>query len=136
MHHVTDSLLIGNLKDAQNPPAFIEGLLFLAAEYDITPPDGLLFAKIPLIEFSLADPNQVHKAVAWLEQHAPTRKVMVCCRAGMGRSVSMVIAYLCCVQGMTYQDALSLLKTRRPGAMPLPELEATIQQVVRMREKG
>ncbi len=133
MHHVTDSLLIGNLEDAQNPPPFIEGLLFLAAEYDVTPPDGLLFAKIPLIEFGQADPKQVYEAVAWLERHAPKMKIMVCCRAGMGRSVSMVIAYLCCVQGMTYQDASNLLKTRRPGAMPLPELEATVQAVLRMR---
>jgi protein-tyrosine phosphatase len=61
---------------------------------------------------------------------------MVCCRAGMGRSVSMVIAYLCCVQGMAYDEALNLLKMRRPGAMPLPELEATIRQVIRMRQDG
>jgi protein-tyrosine phosphatase len=136
MHHVTDSLLVGNVEDAQHPPAFVQGILFLAAEFDITPPDGLLFTKIPLIEFGRATPKQVHEAVAWLERHAPTRKVLVCCRAGMGRSVSMVIAYLCCVQGMAYQDASNLLKTRRPGAMPLPELEATIQQVIRMRQNG
>jgi len=136
MHHVTDSLLIGNLEDAKKPPSFIQGVLFLAAEYDITPPDGVLFTKIPLIEFGQATPKHVYEAVAWLERHAPTKKVMVCCRAGMGRSVSMVIAYLCCAQGMPYQEALHLLKTRRPGAMPLPELETTIRQVIEMRQIG
>jgi protein-tyrosine phosphatase len=133
MHHVTDSLLVGNLEDAKNPPPFIEAMLLLAAEYDITPPDGMIFARIPLIEFGQATPQQVHEAVAWLERHAPNKKIMVCCRAGMGRSVSMVIAYLCCVQGMPYQEALILLKTRRPGATPLPDLEATIQSVQQMR---
>jgi protein-tyrosine phosphatase len=136
MHHVTETLLVGNVEDAKKPPAFVEGVLFLAAEHDIPPPDGILFGKIPLIEFGQADPRQVYEAVAWLEQHAPKKTIMVCCRAGMGRSVSMVIAYLCCAQGMEYPEALQLLKSRRPGATPLPNLEATIQSVQQMRAGG
>ena len=136
MHHVTETLLVGNVEDAKNPPSFVQGVLFLAKEHDIPPPDGILFAKIPLVEFGQADPQQVYEAVAWLERHAPKKKVMVCCRAGMGRSVSMVIAYLCCVQGMDYSEAVQLLRSRRPGATPLPNLDATIQQVIRMRQNG
>ena len=136
MHHVTESLLVGNLEDAKKPPSFIEGLLFVAAEHEIPPPDGILFNKIPLIEFGQADPQQVYEAVAWLEQHAPKKKIMVCCRAGMGRSVSMVIAYFCCVQGMEYSEATQLLKARRPGATPLPNLDVTIQSVLQMRAGG
>ena len=59
---------------------------------------------------------------------------MVCCRAGMGRSVSVVMAYLCCVQGMTYDEVLKLVMKRRPGAMPLPNLEKAIAQVRLLRE--
>jgi protein-tyrosine phosphatase len=136
MHHVTDSLLVGNLEDAKKPPSSVQAILFLAAEHEITPPDGVLFTKIPLIEFGQADPKRVYEAMAWLERHAPKKKVMVCCRAGMGRSVSMVIAYLCCVKGMSYEEASQLVKARRPGATPLPELEATIRQVIRMRQDG
>lgn len=128
--------MVGNIEDAKKPPAFIEGVLFLAAEPDITPPQGVLFSRIPLVEFGQANPQQVYEAVAWLEQHAPTKKVMVCCRAGMGRSVSMVIAYLCCVQGMAYSEALRLLQARRPGTTPLPNLDATIQSVLQMRQAG
>ncbi|MSR24084.1 MAG: hypothetical protein EXR96_03215 [Nitrospiraceae bacterium] len=134
MHHVTESLLVGNLEDARKPPSFVEGVLFVAAEHEIPPPDGILFNKIPLIEFGQATPQQVYEAVAWLEQHALKKKIMVCCRAGMGRSVSMVIAYLCCVQGMEYSEATQLLKARRPGAMPLPNLDTTIQSVLEMRQ--
>ena len=133
MHYVTESLLVGNVEDAKNPPSFVQGILFLAAEHDIEPPDGVLFTKIPLVEFGQATPRQVYEAVAWLEQHAPRKTIMVCCRAGMGRSVSMVMAYLCCVQGMSYQDAFQLLRARRPGATPLPNLEATIESVRQMR---
>jgi len=136
MHHVTESLLVGNVEDAKNPPSFIEGVLFVAAEHEFPPPDGILFNKIPLVEFGQASPQQVYEAVAWLEQHAPKKKIMVCCRAGMGRSVSMVIAYLCCVQGMVYIEAVQMLKSRRPGAMPLPNLDATIQSVLQMRAGG
>ena len=136
MHHVTESLLVGNIEDAKKPPSFVQGMLFLAAEHDIEPPDGILFAKIPFVEFGQATPQQVYEAVAWLERHVPTKTVMVCCRAGMGRSISMVIAYLCCVQGMSYTDALRLLKSRRPGATPLPNLDVTIQSVLKMRNSG
>ena len=134
MHHVTDSLLVGNIEDAKNPPSSVQGILFLAKEHDIQPPDGVLFTRIPLVEFGQADPQQVYEAVAWLEQHAPKKKVMVCCRAGMGRSVSMVIAYLCCVQGMGYKEAEQLLRSRRPGATPLPNLDTTIESVLQMRQ--
>ena len=136
MHHVTESLSVGNVEDAKNPPSFVQGVLFVAAEHDIPPPPGMLFNKIPLVEFGQANPQQVYEAVAWLEQHAPKKKIMVCCRAGMGRSVSMVIAYLCCVQGMGYTEAVQMLKSRRPGATPLPNLEDTILHVIRMRQNG
>ena len=136
MHHVTESLSVGNVEDAKNPPSFVQGVLFVAAEHDLPPPPGMLFNKIPLVEFGQANPQQVYEAVAWLEQHAPKKKIMVCCRAGMGRSVSMVIAYLCCVQGMGYTEAVQMLKSRRPGATPLPNLEDTILHVIRMRQNG
>jgi protein-tyrosine phosphatase len=53
----------------------------------------------------------------------------------MGRSVSVAIAYLCCVERMTYEDAVKLVSARRPGAAPIPNLKETIQEVQRMRQK-
>lgn len=135
MHHVTESLLVGNLDDAKSPPAFIDGLLFLAAEHQIGRPPDLLYEHIPLKEFGEADPADLARGVDWLERHGVAHRLMVCCRAGMGRSVSMVIAYLCCVKGMSYPDAVRLLKARRPGATPLPNLEQTIEQVRRLRKE-
>lgn len=76
----------------------------------------------------------VYEAVHWIEAHLPNNRLMVCCRAGMGRSVSIVIAYLCCVEGMTYADALKLALTRRPGGMPLPRLGEVIEDVCRKRQ--
>ena len=75
----------------------------------------------------------IERAVAWLERHIASRRLIVCCRAGMGRSVSVVIAYLCCVKGLSYVEAVALVKARRPGATPLPNLERTIKEVQQAR---
>src|ERR1044071_3667743 len=99
MHFITSSLMVGTFEDAQQPPLFVGAVLFLAAECSIPPPAGITYECLPLIEFQEADPQVVKKAVDWVERHELER-VLVCCRAGMGRSVSIVMAYLCCVKGM------------------------------------
>ena len=134
MYYITKTVLVGNVYEARALPPFLRGLLFVAEEYEITPPEGLTFGRVALKEFHEADPADVDKAVQWLEQHASAHRVIVCCRAGMGRSVSIVIAYLCCTKGMQYTEAVQLLTTRRPGAVPLPRLECTIQEVQKIRE--
>jgi len=134
MHFITESLSVGNVDDAHEPPPFIDGMLIVAGEREVKPAPGVVHARVPLKEFGEADPLDVQKAVEWLEQQAPSRQLMVCCRAGMGRSVSMVIAYLCCVKGMSYDEAVQLLKARRPGATPIPKLERTIKKVLELRQ--
>lgn len=133
MHLITDSLVVGNLDDAQDPSPVVGGLLFVAEEHTVRPPGWIDYAKVPFKEFAEPDPSLLAESVQWIEDHLPNSRVMVCCRAGMGRSVSVVIAYLCCVQGMAYEDAVKLAKTRRPGAMPLPQLQSVIEEVRRLR---
>jgi protein-tyrosine phosphatase len=133
MHLVTDSLLVGNLEDAQDPSPALGGLLFVAEEFTIQPPPWINYAKIPMKEFTEPDPILLAQSVRWVEDHLHKNRVMVCCRAGMGRSVSVVIAYLCCVEGMSFEAAVKLAKTRRPGAMPLPRLQGAIDDVLTIR---
>jgi protein-tyrosine phosphatase len=73
-------------------------------------------------------------AIEWIARHHRDNHVLVCCRAGMGRSVSVVMAYLCCVQNMKYPDVFQLIMTRRPGACPLPNIQTTIDQVQQLRQ--
>ena len=134
MHLITETLLVGNINDAREPPVKIGALLLVAAEHTVEPPNWLLYGRIPFAEFAEAEPVLLDRAVSWVEQHHSGNRVMVCCRAGMGRSVSVVMAYLCCVQGVTYAEVLELVMTRRPGAMPLPNLEEAITQVRLLRE--
>jgi len=133
MHMITETLLVGNINDAKEPPVKIGALLLVAAEYALESPDWLISGRIPFSEYAEAEPLVLDQAVSWVEQHISDNRVMVCCRAGMGRSVSVVMAYLCCVQGMTYAEVLKLVMRRRPGAMPLPNLEDAITQVCLLR---
>ncbi len=133
MHFVNEQLMVGNVDDAQKPPPYVQSVLFVSGEHTIKPPQGVNYQYIPLKEYGEADPAQVKAAVDWLAQQPPNARIMVCCRAGMGRSVSMVIAYLVCVKGMSYAEAETLLKARRPGATPLPRLSHTVEQVKQMR---
>ena len=134
MHLITETLLVGNINDAREPPVKIGAMLLVAAEYTVESPGWLLSGRIPFSEYAEAEPLLLDRAVSWVEQHMSDHRVMVCCRAGMGRSVSVVMAYLCCVEGMTYAEVLKLAMKRRPGAMPLPELEEAIAQVRLLRE--
>ena len=134
MHLITETLLVGNINDAKEPPVKIGALLLVAAEYTLESPGWLLSGRIPFLEYAEAEPLLLDQAVSWVERHMSDRRVMVCCRAGMGRSVSVVMAYLCCAQGMAYADVLQLVTRRRPGALPLPKLEEAIAQVRLLRE--
>jgi len=83
MHMITENLLVGNINDAKEPPVKIGALLLVAAES----PSRLISGKIPFSEYAEAEPRLLDQAVSWVEEHIPANRIMVCCRAGMGRSV-------------------------------------------------
>lgn len=131
---ITDKLLVGTIDDAREPPATVGTLLLVAAEFNIEPANWVDYFRIPMTEFAEAEPASLIRAIDWLEKRVPQGRALVCCRAGMGRSVSVVMAYLCCVEGMAYDDVLKLVMTRRPGAMPLPKLREAIEQILAIRK--
>ena len=133
MYQIADRLFVGNIDDARQPPVQIGAVLLVAEEFNDEVPRWLVYGRIPFKEFGAPDWKRLADAVGWVEQHMRDNRVMVCCRAGMGRSISVVMAYLCCVEEMTYADALKLVRARRPGAMPLPNLQAAIEQVCQLR---
>jgi len=130
---ITKQLLVGNADDAATPPPQVGAVLMVAEEQHVKAPSWVAFAKVPFKEFGEAIPSVLLQAVEWVEAQVSETRVMVCCRAGMGRSVSVVIAYLCCVEGMAYADAVKLVLARRPGGLPLPRLQDTIEAAARLR---
>lgn len=131
---INKRVLVGNADDARNPPPQVTAVLMVAEEQNVTVPSRVVYAKIPFKEFAAPTVSALHEAVEWVAAHVAEHRLMVCCRVGMGRSVSVVIAYLCCIEGMSYADAVKLVLTRRPGGMPLPCLQETIEDVRRRRQ--
>ena len=133
MHLITDNLLVGSIDDAHDLSEVIGNLLLVAEEFSITPAVWVDYHRVPFREFAKADPMKLMEAIKWLEPRATNGRTLVCCRAGMGRSVSVVMAYLCCIEGRSYDEVLKLVMARRPGAMPLPNLQVAIEQVRQLR---
>ncbi len=129
MNTIIDSLSIGNIDDAQLPPPTISAILWTALETKLTPSGDAVVTWIPLREYTEAEAMDLQSGIEWIDRELPNHHILVACRAGMGRSVSMVIAYLCCAKGMSYEDAVAFVRTKRPGATPLPKLEQTIKKV-------
>jgi len=94
MHLITDRLIVGTIDDAREPPAVIGTLLLVAEEFTIEPAAWVDYRRIPITEFAEADPGTLLQAIEWLEQRVPESRALVCCRAGMSRSVSVVMASL------------------------------------------
>ena len=135
MHLITQYLAVGKAEDALNPRWDQAAILNVASESRITPPPGRHYNWIPFTEFAPAEPFQLDEAISWLEQYGKGSRLLICCRAGIGRSVSVAIAYLCLVGDMPYEKALGLVAAQRPGASPIPDLESTIRFVQDLRHQ-
>lgn len=89
---------------------------------------GFTFHRLPTPDSGNFTPELVVEGVAWIEeQWAAGRRVLVHCQAGKGRSVLMGAAALT-KRGFTPDDALTLIRTRRPIVTPTPG------QIARLRE--
>lgn len=78
-------------------------------------------------------------ATSFIAEHIRRGCVLVHCGVGMSRSVAVVIAYLCRYAGMSYSEALSFVKARRPSVAPADCFKAAIERWLSLRalaEKG
>jgi protein tyrosine phosphatase (PTP) superfamily phosphohydrolase (DUF442 family) len=81
---------------------------------------GIAFLHLPTPDSGAFTPEQVAKAVAWIEQQTTLgRRTLVHCQAGKGRSVLIGAAVLV-RRGLTPDAALALIRERRPIVTPTP----------------
>ena len=73
--------------------------------------------------------GQMNEAVQWIRSYRGPYKIMVFCNAGVGRSPSIVIGYLCCFGGYSFGDAVEFVTKMKPGISLLPDLVKTIDAV-------
>ena len=127
--YVDHQLYIGGQTDAESPPAFISAVLWTALDIQLSLPTNIVLGRLPLKEYTEPDFIDLELGVEWLAHHLPEHNILVACRADLGRSPSIIIAYLCCIHGLSFEEAQNLVTQKRPGTTPLPHLVSVIEQL-------
>ena len=125
---ILDHLAVGSANDAWQHSLRVDAMLCVAEEVDL-PPGVAIAHKVPIRDMQPIPAAQLAEAIAWLDGHVATRRILVFCHAGVGRSTSTVVAYLCCRRGLGFGEAVEFVARRRPYMSILPDLLTTIEQV-------
>ncbi|NIP74075.1 MAG: dual specificity protein phosphatase family protein [Gammaproteobacteria bacterium] len=130
MDLILDNLAVGSAQDGASPPADVGALLCVAAEIN-TPDAGRPFCKVPIVDMQPIPPAQLQEAVEWIRNHITDHRVLVFCNAGVGRSSSVAVAYLCSVAGFGFGEAVEWVARRHPHMSILPDLIGGVDEVAR-----
>ncbi len=137
MDFILENLAIGNYREALVPPQGIDALLCVAEEKEIpmTSVTKHLYHKVPIVDMQPIPAGLLTEAVGWIRENIGNHRIMVFCNAGIGRSPSVVVAYLCCVLGYSFGDAVEYVAKKRPSMSVLPELIETIEETKKLLGK-
>ena len=130
MDFILERLAIGDIHDANNLSKEVTAVLNCSEEHD-TDREGILYLKIPLIDFQPINPEFIPRAVRWLKDVISDNTVLVHCNAGIGRSPSIVVCYLC-ETGFGFEEAVRLVKSKRPDALPHRDLRSALMLAKKM----
>ena len=90
---------------------------------------GMAFRSLPTPDFGEPDPDALQEALRWLEHALGTgQRVLVHCRAGLGRS-GTVAAALLIMRGMDPEVAMALVRAHRPGAIESSSQEGLLRRL-------
>lgn len=122
MHSILERLYIGSYDDARSASQVITARLNVAEERDLTPLwHQTLDHKIPIRDMTPIPDHQLKEAVHWIRDHIGSHTVLVSCNAGVGRSASVIVAYLCST-GYGFGEAVEFVARRKPNISTLPNL--------------
>jgi protein-tyrosine phosphatase len=128
---ILDHLAVGNYQEALQPPEGITALLNVAEEHDVDE-SALLYCKVPVVDMKSIPVPLLKKAVSWIAANIEDHNIMVFCHGGVGRSPSVIVAYLCCAHGLGFGEAVEFVATRKPRMSILPNLILQIAEVKRL----
>ena len=129
MNHILEHLSVGNAADAQKAPAHFDAFLNVASEVDMEPG---LFGEKPYLKVSIDDMKPIPafrlmEAAEFIDQHINDKRILVFCDGAVGRSPSVVVAYLCS-KGMRFGQAVEFVAIRKPYMSILPDLIESIRK--------
>jgi protein-tyrosine phosphatase len=100
----------------------------VAEEHDL-PPTSRLAHTVPVTDMQPIPADQLGEAVRWIDAHISDDHIYLFCNAGVGRSPSVAVAYLCCYRGGSFGEAVEYVARRKSDISTLPELIDRIDEV-------
>jgi protein-tyrosine phosphatase len=128
IYSLIDHLSVGPYDEALSPPDDIGALLNVAEEHDLPATDRITH-KVPVTDMQPIPVDQLEEAVRWIDAHIDDNHIYLFCNAGVGRSPSVAVSYLCCYRGYTFGEAVEYVARRKSDVSTLPELIDRIEAV-------
>lgn len=125
---ILDHLTVGPYENALSPPEDIDALLNVAEEHDLPDTDHLAY-KVGMRDMHPIPTDQLEEAVRWLDHHIADHNIYLFCNAGVGRSASVAVSYLCCYRDHSFGDAVEFVARRKPDISTLPKLINRIDEL-------
>ena len=106
----------------------IEWVIEILSPNEVAPP---LPPTTRIYRFEFEDNRHIHLQ-EWIDNilpiiHQETGRGLLHCREGRSRSPSILLAYLMRYHRMTYDDALTLVRSKRPVVRPNPGFERQLR---------
>lgn len=134
---ILPSVYVGNFIAASQAESLnIDAVLNMGEELNLTfaPDSGITYCKLGTrdgAQHPIAD-ELIQRAIAWIEQQRQQgkRKILIHCRAGIGRSGSIGVAY-CFHQNpdWNYQQSLDYAWSKKPDIYPHRHLQDSLERL-------
>lgn len=125
---ILDHLTVGPYEHASSPRGEISALLNVAEGHPL-PETERIAHNVPMTDMQPIPADQLEEAVRWIDRHIDAHHIYLFCNAGVGRSPSVAVSYLCCFQGHSFGEAVEFVARRKPDISTLPNLIERIETV-------
>ncbi|MCY3771416.1 MAG: dual specificity protein phosphatase family protein [Gemmatimonadetes bacterium] len=88
---------------------------------------GLRCLHVPVEDMTAPSPEQIRRAVQYIDEHIDQGGVVVHCMAGIGRTGTVLAGYLVW-RGSTPEAAIAEIRNNRPGSVETFDQESSIFQ--------
>jgi len=96
---------------------------------------GLFSVHLPIEDMSAPTQEQLDQCIAGIEKGLANKLgVAVHCRAGMGRTGTIVACWLVANEGLSARDAITRIRRLRPGSIETVEQEDAVSEFARRRK--
>jgi|SRR6185312_16225038 len=129
MNYILEHLAVGNAADVEHGHPDFDAFLNVAAELEMDPSlwEGRPYLKVQIEDMKAIPAFRLMEAAEYIDRHIDTKRILVFCDGGVGRSPSVIVAYLCS-KGMRFGQAVEFVAMRKPYMSILPDLIESIRK--------